>query len=172
MSGAEEKFAALHTSCGDALLSYFRRRVTVQADAADLVAETYLILWRRIGAVPDGTENARAWAFGVARGVLANYSRGVRRRLALADRLRSELETRPPQIVAVDGQVAQHLLAGLDPLDRELLTLTHWDGLTLNEAAAALGLTASTARVRMHRARKRLRELHRSQPAVLSTLTE
>ena len=48
------------------LLAYAQRRVPVAEDAADLVAETYLIAWRRIGEVPRGDE-ARLWLYGVAR---------------------------------------------------------------------------------------------------------
>jgi len=140
------------------LLNYFRRRVAVEEDAADLVAETYLVLWRRIDSVPEGREDARCWAFGVARGVLANHSRGVRRRLSLADRLRDELRTgsrgATTECAEVDG-----LLEQLDTTDRDLLTLTCWDGLTLTQAATVLGLNPSTARVRVHRARQRLQSL-------------
>jgi RNA polymerase sigma factor (sigma-70 family) len=45
----------------------------------------------------------------------------------------------------------------LSPEDRELLTLIAWEGLTPSQAAAALGLAPGTARVRLHRARTRLR---------------
>lgn len=53
------------------------------ADAADAVAETFLVAWRRLGEVPDGRE-ARLWLFGVCRRVLANHRRGELRRRHLA----------------------------------------------------------------------------------------
>lgn len=161
MSTPESRFTELHAENGRALLNYFRRRVTVEEDAADLVAETYLVLWRRIDSVPEGQEAARCWAFGVAHGVLANYSRGVRRRLSLADRLRDDLRTASSsattECAEVDGVLEQ-----LDAADRDLLTLTCWDGLTLTQAASVLGINPSTARVRLHRARQRLQTLRRT----------
>ena len=45
----------------------------------------------------------------------------------------------------------------LPEVDRELVTLVAWDGLSPAEAATVLGLGAATVRVRLHRARKRLR---------------
>ena len=155
MTTRESKFTELHAENGRALLNYFRRRAAVEEDAADLVAETYLVLWRRIESVPEGKEAARCWAFGVAHGVLANYSRGVKRRLSLADKLRDDLRiqsgTAPTESAEVEGVLEQ-----LDPADRDLLTLTCWDGLTLTEAATVLGINPSTARVRLHRARQRI----------------
>lgn len=60
------------------LLAYAVRRVADPADAADVVAETFLVAWRRLDDVPAG-EAARPWLYGVARRVLANHYRGERR---------------------------------------------------------------------------------------------
>jgi RNA polymerase sigma-70 factor (ECF subfamily) len=68
------------------LLTYVLRRVDRAEDAADVVAETFLVAWRRLDKVPAGDE-ARLWLYGVARRQLANQRRGQLRRLRLADRL-------------------------------------------------------------------------------------
>lgn len=156
MTLPEERFSALFDSTHVALLGYAVRRVTDPADAADVVAETYLIAWRRLEGVPRGAE-ARPWLFGVARRVLANHYRGERRRLALADRLRDSLHqvVPPPEVEepSVIGQAVQRL--GDD--DRELLHLLAWEELARDEIAVAMGLSRATVRVRLHRARARLR---------------
>ena len=71
MSSAEERFTALFEATRLPLLAYAVRRVADPADAADVVAETYLVAWRRLDDVPAGA-CARPWLFGVARRVLAN----------------------------------------------------------------------------------------------------
>ena len=71
----EELYAAQY---GD-LLRYALRRVQEPADAADVVAETWVIAWRRRGDLPPNSER-RLWLFGVARRVLANQRRGQLRR--------------------------------------------------------------------------------------------
>ncbi len=150
------RFQALHTAHGQGLLAYFVRRIPNRDDAADLLAETYLILWRRITDLPAGEE--RAWLYTVARNVLANHHRGTRRRLALADRLRADLAHTPPQPVPTEHVLAvRSALAALPHADRELLTLTGWDGLTTSEAATVLGIRPDAARARLARARRRLR---------------
>ncbi|QGQ21165.1 sigma-70 family RNA polymerase sigma factor [Cellulomonas sp. JZ18] len=137
-----------------ALLAYAVRRVADPADAADVVAETYLVAWRRLDDVPRDAQ-ARPWLFGVARRVLANHYRGERRRLALADRLRSSLEEVAPPPEPADP-VLLTALDRLAPDDRELLRLVAWEELARDEIALVLGVPRATVRVRLHRARRRL----------------
>lgn len=85
-------FEATYAAQYDALLRYALRRVTDPADAADVVAETWTVAWRRRAELPGGNEN-RLWLFGVARRVLTNQRRGQQRRSQLTDRMRSELRT-------------------------------------------------------------------------------
>jgi RNA polymerase sigma-70 factor (ECF subfamily) len=151
-----ERFQALHAALGEQLLRYFLRRSVGPSDAADLAAETYLTLWRRIDRLPEDEDGARAWAFGVARGVLLNHSRGVRRRLALADRLRDAL-LQEEGAIADNRPILGEALGSLSEDDRELIVLIAWDGLNPAQAAAVLGIEPGAARVRLHRARKRLR---------------
>lgn len=83
----EDSFRSLFAGHSRALLGYALRRVSEPADAADVVAETFLVAWRRLDDVPTGSD-ARLWLFGTARRVLANQRRGALRRSRLADRLR------------------------------------------------------------------------------------
>lgn len=137
------------------LLKYFVRRVVVREDAADLLGETLLTLWRRAVDVPVTDEAARMWLFGVARRVLATHRRGRHRRCALAERLRAELAVTG----ATGDPVAEHVRAAVRALperDRELVGLIHWEGFGPAEAAAILGIRPGTARMRYQRARERL----------------
>lgn len=150
----EARFNALFESTHRALLAYAVRRVTEPADAADVVAESFLVAWRRIDDVPDGTD-ARPWMFGVARRVLANARRGHHRRLALADRLRTHL-TDVVDAPSGPGSDVEHALARLSDDDQELLRLVAWEELARDEIALVLGISRTAVRVRLHRARRRL----------------
>lgn len=154
----ELRFRELFDSHFRELLGYALRRAGSPEDAADIVAETMLVAWRRIGEVPaDGT--ARLWLYGVARRVLANHRRGEVRRNRLAERLRLELAEVTPDLMSLADSTAvlQDGLAQLSDDDRELILLTAWDGLDPREAAVVLGVPARTVRTRLHRARARLR---------------
>jgi RNA polymerase sigma-70 factor, ECF subfamily len=130
------------------VLAYVRRRSS--GDAEDVVAETFLIAWRRLGAVPG---NELPWLLGVARRVLANE----RRRSATQERTAAGATTEPPleMDAGLDPALREALLQ-LSEKDRELLTLIAWDGLAAAEAGRVLGLTSVGARVRLYRARRRL----------------
>ena len=154
----EVRFRTLFVATSRPLLSYALRRVDDPADAADVVAETFVVAWRRIDDVPTG-DGARPWSFGVARRVLGNHRRGELRRSHLADRLRErlgDLVVADISGAADNTQVVRLAMANLDDDDREILRLTSWEGLTPAELAVALQVPAGTARSRLHRARRQL----------------
>jgi RNA polymerase sigma-70 factor (ECF subfamily) len=153
---AEARFSSLYRAQARDLLGYALRRCADPDDAADVVAETFLVAWRRLGEVPPGDE-ARLWLYGTARRVLANQSRGTRRRDRLTERLRDELRRQLPVRQPPESGAILEALAELREGDRELLMLIGWEELTPSEAARALGISPLAARTRLHRARRRLR---------------
>lgn len=160
LASRRQRFEALFTAHSSTVLAYALRRVDVADDAADVIAETFVVAWRRIDDVPADDE-ARLWLYGVARRVLANHTRGDRRRHVLAARLRDHLAVQArghrPGEDEPEADLVRAALARLDPADRELIELTSWEGLTPAEAAAVLMVTPSTLRSRLQRARQRLR---------------
>lgn len=153
------------------LLHYFERRAGRNA-AADLLSETMITAWRRSDSLPPCDEEARMWLFGVARNILANADRSERRRWRLANRLR--MMTRPGDMVVAspdEGAEVRDAVERLPPNLAELIRLVHWDGLTLVEAGAHLGIPASTARGRYQTARQLLRETLSADPVTLHSHT-
>lgn len=153
---AEARFARLYRQNGQDVLAFALRR-TSEEDAADVVAETFLVAWRRLGDVPPGPQ-ARLWLFAVARQTLSNQQRGERRRWRLAERLRVSLREQPAE-PSEPGGLSGAAVAAMERLgeaDRELLMLIAWEELTPAEAAKVLGISAVSARSRLHRARRRL----------------
>jgi RNA polymerase sigma-70 factor (ECF subfamily) len=156
---ARARFTALFDAHAPDLLAYVIRRLPDRTSAPDVVADVFLVAWRRMRDVPDG-DAARLWLFGVARMTLQNERRSRRRHEALGERLRAELAVQPDVAGPEERDPAlAAALARLRPDDRELLLLIGWDGLTPSEAAVVLGISAEAARVRVHRARGRLRQL-------------
>jgi RNA polymerase sigma-70 factor (ECF subfamily) len=163
---AEARFRKLYADHGREILAYALRRVHDPEDAADVLAETFLVAWRRSADIPAGPQ-ARLWLYGVARRTLANHRRGELRRTRLNERLRAELDDAISDWAPPDDGAGEALaaLGRLDPRDRELLRLTAWEELSPRQAATVLGLSAVAARSRLHRARRRLRrELENSGP--------
>jgi RNA polymerase sigma-70 factor (ECF subfamily) len=154
---AEARATHLATEESARLLGYFVRRVESAEDAADLVAEVFTVIWSRRDSLPHDPDSARMWAFGVARKVLSRQRRSRLRRYALAERLRANIAAWPASEsdhgVAVDVRRAIDLLSNTD---REVVRLVHWEGFSLSEAAAILGMRPGAARMRYARARERL----------------
>lgn len=157
---AQIRFGQLYRDQGRAILAYALRRVEDPEDAADVVAETFLVAWRRLDEVPSDAR-ARLWLFGVARRVIANRHRAERRRTRLGERLAESLRTELATQPAPAGEAAEVMRAmeGLGDDDRELLLLVSWEELSPGEAAKVLGISSLAARSRLHRARRRLRDL-------------
>jgi RNA polymerase sigma factor (sigma-70 family) len=152
-------FEQLYADNWRAVLAYALRRVP-ERDATDVMADVFTIAWRRRDDVPDGPQ-ARLWLYGVARGVVANQLRGELRRARLGESLRSAVQHAPrdPAQELLEREHAAAVLAALRDLperQRELLTLTAWEGLTPGRAAKVMSLSPAAARVLLYRARKRL----------------
>jgi RNA polymerase sigma-70 factor (ECF subfamily) len=156
----EDRFRRVYAADFAPLLAYALRRVAQPEDAADVVAETFLVAWRRRGDLPPDGE-ARLWLYGIARRVLANHHRGGVRRQRLGERLRQRISA---VVADPGGEVPERLavraaLARLGEPDREVLLLTVWEGLEPREAAEVLQVSPAAVRSRLSRARARLREL-------------
>ena len=156
-----DRFEALYEANYERVLGYALRRLD-RDDAADVVAETFLVAWRRLDDVPAGDE-ARLWLYGTARRVVANQRRARRRRDRLAERARSHVaHDLQPASVDTGLEAAGAAFARLRPADRELLALVAWEGLAASEIAQVCGCSRNAARIRLHRARNRFaRELTR-----------
>jgi len=157
---ARKRFEGVFGANSQLVFDYARRRTASLADAADVMAETMLVAWRRIEDVPDG-DDERLWLYGVARRQLANHRRGLRRRQRLGQRLRERVgQDQGPVLVDAHGDDSGvgAALALLSGDEQELIRLTSWEGLGGNEIAVMLGISPGSARIRIHRARNRLRD--------------
>ena len=140
------------------VFSFAIRRTQDRALAEVIVAETFLIAWRRLGELPA---EPLPWLFGTARRVLANHVRYTKRRSRHGDTIPLEyLEVGDPVSSPAD-QVADRqafitAFAAIRAEDREVLALVGWDGLSSREAAEVLGCTTTAFSLRLHRARRRL----------------
>jgi len=126
----------------------------------DVAAETFLVAWRGQADLPD---HAVPWLLNTAGKCLANHRRSRERSDALVDRLGGLLQGEDagiddPLVRAGQRRALLAALTGLSERDRELLLLSHWDGLAPREIAAVLEVDPVVLRARLHRASRRLRE--------------
>jgi RNA polymerase sigma-70 factor (ECF subfamily) len=164
---SQQLFEAVYEQHASAVKGYAMRR-TDPARADDVVAEVFLIAWRRLDDIPA---EPRPWLFGVARRVLANERRRLARQGATLHRLEPwpSAGADPVDQPALADRPLEDALRNLSDSDREALLLTAWEGLSHRDAARVLGVREATFTVRLHRARRRLgRALERSRPETTS----
>lgn len=141
---------------------YCFRRTGDAALAEDLTSIVFLEAWRRRRDVMPSAP----WLYGIATNVLRNQRRSRRRHEAALARLpRPEPEPDFADTLAERVSAEQEMrlilgrLEGLHPLERDVLALCVWEGLSAREAAAALAVPEATVRTRLHRARSHLARL-------------
>ncbi len=143
-----------------ALLRYALRRLEDRSAAEDLVAETFVVAWRRFDEIPP-REQELFWLYGIAGRVLSNSLRGHRRSLRLEMRLAFEREHTQdaPRYSEEDIRQLMEALLELRSEERELLQLTYWEDLTYREIGLVLSCSEKAAGIRISRARQHLRQL-------------
>jgi RNA polymerase sigma factor (sigma-70 family) len=150
-----DRFERLFRESYPLVRAYALRRAAPDA-AQDVVADTFLVAWRRLEDVP---EDPLPWLFGTARRVLANQRRSAARGAALERRLTgaagADAQADLGDSVA-DAELVREALGRLSDRSREALMLIAWEGLDGARAARAAGCSKAAFAVRLHRARTQL----------------
>jgi RNA polymerase sigma factor (sigma-70 family) len=153
----QDAFALIYEANYPRVAAYARRRAG-EPDADDVIAETFLVAWRRLDEMPLG-ELTLPWLYGVARRVLSQRMRSSRRRDRLVARLgrvggRDDVAITEAETLD-DREVVRMALNRLRPQDQELLRLAEWEDLDAPQLARILNCSTNAIAIRLHRAHKR-----------------
>ena len=137
------------------------RLVAWRGDVDDIVQDVFLTAFEKAGQYRG---HASLWTWLTV--ITLNKSRTAIRRRAMRDHFTSLLHRRLPHPDPVQNSPesdevtvqVRSAVASLGPRDREVIILCHLEGKSPAEVAQLLALSANTVQVRLHRARKRLRE--------------
>jgi RNA polymerase sigma-70 factor (ECF subfamily) len=159
------EFEAVYRANVGAIAAFFARRCSEPQLVADLTSETFTQAIASLSSFDPRRGSARSWLFGIARHVYARQceraANGNHAAAALAGHRELEQDEIEELAARIDDQRAgRELLARLDrlpDLERAALELVHLDGLAPREAARALNVSPAALRVRLFRARTRLR---------------
>jgi RNA polymerase sigma-70 factor (ECF subfamily) len=164
-------FEQLYERHHRAVSAYCVRRVG-HSEAPDAVGEVFAVAWRRVDDVP-GDDRALPWLYGVARRVVSHHWRGARRGRRLVEKAGTVRVVPHPgpevQTVAnVEHQMVRDAAMQLRAIDREVLLLSAWEGLTHGQIAEALGCSLAAVDKRVTRAKNRLARRYESLAGVES----
>lgn len=159
-----ELFEVFYREHIEDLQRFVARRVGDRERAADLTAEIFLAAIDSSHRYRPRRGTPKAWLYGIARALVANDRRRRGRERAREERFRGSALLDEEDAAGMDARIdaaaqARRLYAAMDRLpeaERAVLELVAIDELTVAEAAAAVGVRAGTARVRLYRARRKL----------------
>jgi RNA polymerase sigma factor (sigma-70 family) len=156
---------ALYERHVDAVFRFAVRRCRNPEDVADLVSTVFLEMFSAASSYDRRRGEVRVWLLGIAARCLADQRRSDYRRSELASRLGSAPELRVDEHERVEAMLdaarlapsAERALAELTEAEQALFLLVAHDELTVADAARALGLSPVAGRMRLARARRKLR---------------
>ncbi|GGI08719.1 RNA polymerase sigma factor [Egicoccus halophilus] len=141
------------------------RRCASADEVADLVGAVFLAVIESAPRYDAARGEPVGWLFGVAANTLRTQRRRRWRQIDVVGRIQGQRLLDVDDVVRLEERIdaarlADDLRRGVARLprgERAVLELVAFDGLSPTEAASALGLSPGAARVRLHRARQRLR---------------
>ena len=167
-AGDDRAFAAIVTHYERSVFALAYRMTRDAARAEELAQDVFLRVWQKLGSF-DTTRPLRPWLFRLARNACLNALRKwqpptVSIHADGDDHGPRDLPAHGPSAldVAADRELAHRLedaIAQLPEDYRTVITLRHLEGLAYADIAHVLDLPIGTVKVRIHRARGRLRGL-------------
>ena len=198
LAGDEPALVALFDGYRDRLRRMIRlrldRRLSGRVDSSDVLQDAYLDVRRRL---PEYARDSAAMPFHLWLRLIAGqrltdvhrYHLGSQMRdagqevslhrgpfpqansVSLAAQLLGKMTSASKAAIRAEHKlIVQEALNDMDPIDREVLALRHFEHLSNDETAQVLGLTKSAASNRYIRALKRLKEILSSIPGLKEQL--
>ncbi len=157
--GAELAFDELYRECRDDLHAYVAGLLRDRSAAEEVTATAFERAYRRRRSFDRRRGSGRAWLFGIARNAALDELRRRGRQAELSG------EPADPELpdpgegaeAALRRAALREALGQLDGRARELVALKFFAGLSNAEIGDVLGITASHAGTRLHRAMEQLR---------------
>lgn len=180
LSGDRHAFSEIVDSVGTSIMSMARRLTRCRDTAGDIVQETFIKIFSNLDKY-DQTKPFRPWAMAIAANCIRDWARARKRHDAIS--LEPELVdagvggaappwkhdasnglgTSDPVMEEVSvrdtGFRLEKALASMDPEEAMIISMKHFSGMSCSEISGALGLNEVTVRVRLHRARGKLKTL-------------
>jgi RNA polymerase sigma factor (sigma-70 family) len=172
-NGAVAEFEALYRANVATVTAYFARRSADPQTVADLTADTFIQAITSFATFDPRKGTSRAWVLGIARRIYAAHCEAHSQQRSRVERLAGRRELAPDEvgdlIDRIDAERAGRALVTrlttLPAADRAVVELVDLAGLPAREAAQVLGIAPGTLRMRLMRARARLRKTASPEPA-------
>ena len=166
-----EAFNQLYDRFSSLVFTVGMRMLKVRFDAEDLLQEVFVQIWRRADTYSIERGSPEAWIINITRSRAIDKLRAVRRMersFVLTDDPAGVQSIEDVQSAATDSDTRltmKSMLADLPEVQRKVLELAYFDGLTQSEIAVYLAEPLGTVKTRMRAGIQRLREIFGPQAA-------
>ena len=150
-NGDREAIGLLVERYGDKVFTYFLKLIGDKEEAEDLTSEVFLKAFKKIGSFKDG-KDFLPWLLRIARNEGINYMSRNKKLTNLnldASSINAEFER---------DLVLYEALLSIPSKDRDIILLFYTENLSYKEISEVLGIPVSLVKVRLHRAKKKLKE--------------
>jgi RNA polymerase sigma-70 factor (ECF subfamily) len=155
-----EAFEALYRRSFGRVYGYVATLLRDRAAAEEVTAQAFERAFRKRRTFRASRGTQEAWLFGIARNAALDELRRRKRRAAL-EAEPADVDTAGPGEQAEDAlrrEVVRAAMARLEPRERELVALKFSGGLSNEEIARVVGISASNVGTRLHRTIEKLRK--------------
>jgi RNA polymerase sigma-70 factor (ECF subfamily) len=152
-------FEQLAAELSGPLFGYLRKMLGNGADADDLLQETLMRIARSLPTL-EKSAAVKSWAFRIASNLAIDHIRRNKRASLVEFTEEHDPDDQEEDRLVLDemNSCVREVIDGLPPDYRAAIVLFNLEGKSVSETAEILGTSIGAAKVRIHRAKKRLKE--------------
>ena len=156
--GRQEMLGKLYDAYAQVMMGIISRIVHDTELAEQVLQETFVAIWSRIGVYDASKERLLTWGLSIARGIALEAVKSQRYPTTSDSLINpSTLSQQNKKVNLHNGQVKKQDLCTLAPKDRMALELLYLKGYTCEEAAGKLDMTVEELKTVLKRAFKHLK---------------
>lgn len=158
-TGDRQAMKTLYERHSDALFHFLRFRLGDNFEAADVMQEAFLEVWRSAARF-EGRSSAKTWIFGIGRNkAIDRMRKGSRMVLGEPDATIPDDSPNPEKVVesASDAARVRACLEKLSDAHRSAMRLAFYEDMPYGEIAEVEGVPVGTIKTRIHHAKQLLR---------------
>lgn len=159
LNGEKHAFRVLVDEYQDLVFTLCCKIVKDREVAEEAAQDTFVKVYRKLHQF-DQRSSLKTWIYRIAYRTAIDYYRKTKREYTNEDALAHVAGTEASALDRLENQdqkaALQEAITSLKPADAAVLNLYYFEELNLDDVAKIMNFTVSNAKVRLHRARKRL----------------
>jgi RNA polymerase sigma factor (sigma-70 family) len=151
-----EEFTSIYRLLLPQISKYLARRVN-PSDIEELASRIFEVAWHKRTQAPSGFE--LPWLYRIAGYVVSNHRRSEAAKASFLAVFRPSDASPSAEEIAINDLSLSHAWAKLSPAERQVISLSSFEGMDNPSAAAVLEISTNAFALRLSKAKAKLRKL-------------